>query len=208
MKKSLLFAFAAASFVFAQAATPSLFFKNAKGELEALTQGQTITVGYEESAQDIYQWEAGLYIQADPEMDITCRFKSDASSNGAMMQCCGFDGLCMVGGVDWTEKNGVVSSEDPETLDIHVEYMDLMGTGAPTFETTSTVEVYYDAYPNESLTVYLHTVAQEAAGISTVAIDANAPAAYYNLQGVEVANPTHGNIYVVRQGSKTAKVVY
>ncbi|MDE7375432.1 MAG: hypothetical protein K2N16_01140 [Muribaculaceae bacterium] len=40
------------------------------------------------------------------------------------------------------------------------------------------------------------------------AIDSeNAPAEYYNLQGVKVANPTPGQLYIVKQGSKVSKVI-
>jgi hypothetical protein len=45
-------------------------------------------------------------------------------------------------------------------------------------------------------------------GISTAIADDNAPVRYYNLQGIEVAAPEKGNIYIVRQGAKAKKVVY
>jgi uncharacterized repeat protein (TIGR02543 family) len=45
-------------------------------------------------------------------------------------------------------------------------------------------------------------------GISAVIADDNAPARYYNLQGIEVSAPVKGNIYIVRQGAKAGKVVY
>ncbi|MCC8114692.1 MAG: hypothetical protein LIP03_12040 [Bacteroidales bacterium] len=43
-------------------------------------------------------------------------------------------------------------------------------------------------------------------GISSVAAD-NAAATYYNLQGVEVANPVAGRVYIMRQGNKVSKVI-
>ena len=46
-----------------------------------------------------------------------------------------------------------------------------------------------------------------SAGIEAVEVDNNnAPAVYYNLQGVEVANPENG-IYVVRRGNKVTKEI-
>jgi hypothetical protein len=42
--------------------------------------------------------------------------------------------------------------------------------------------------------------------IENVAVDANAPVEFYNLQGVRVANPTNG-IYVKRQGNTATKVL-
>ena len=45
-------------------------------------------------------------------------------------------------------------------------------------------------------------------GIENIeADDNNAPAVYYNLQGVEVANPENGGIYIKKQGNKATKVV-
>lgn len=37
--------------------------------------------------------------------------------------------------------------------------------------------------------------------------DKNAPVEYYNLQGVRVANPAAGNLYIVRQGNNVSKVI-
>lgn len=45
-----------------------------------------------------------------------------------------------------------------------------------------------------------------AADVTDVEIDENAPAEYYNLQGVRVANPTTG-LYIRRQGNSVSKVV-
>lgn len=42
--------------------------------------------------------------------------------------------------------------------------------------------------------------------IETVGVDTNAPAEYYNMQGVKVENPL-GGIFIKRQGSKAVKVV-
>lgn len=43
-------------------------------------------------------------------------------------------------------------------------------------------------------------------GIDDVEADEDAEAEYYNLQGIRIANPTHG-IYIMRRGSTIAKVV-
>ena len=45
----------------------------------------------------------------------------------------------------------------------------------------------------------------DGAGIVNVAVDADAPVEYYNLQGVRVAAPENG-VYIMRQGSKASKV--
>ena len=42
-------------------------------------------------------------------------------------------------------------------------------------------------------------------GISDVEIDGDQPAEYFNLQGMRVAQPAAGQIYIVRRGDKTTK---
>ncbi len=49
-------------------------------------------------------------------------------------------------------------------------------------------------------------ISLEMTGVEGVAVDANAPVEYYNLQGVKVANPENG-IFVKKQGSRITKVV-
>lgn len=48
-------------------------------------------------------------------------------------------------------------------------------------------------------------LAEGTSGIEGVTVE-NAPAVYYNLQGVKVAEPTTG-LYIMRQGDKTTKVI-
>lgn len=48
----------------------------------------------------------------------------------------------------------------------------------------------------------------KTAGIADAIVDAEGPTTYYNLQGMPVANPTHGQIYIIRQGSHSEKVIY
>lgn len=50
-------------------------------------------------------------------------------------------------------------------------------------------------------------VADLSNGVSDVLIDSEAPAVYYNLQGIRVDNPANG-IYIKRQGNKTSKVQF
>ena len=37
--------------------------------------------------------------------------------------------------------------------------------------------------------------------------NSNAPVEYYNLQGIRVANPTDGQLYIVRQGNESKKII-
>lgn len=54
------------------------------------------------------------------------------------------------------------------------------------------------------------TLDKPLAGAEGIMIDSSnveGAAEYFNLQGVRVANPSEGNLYIVRQGGKTTKVV-
>lgn len=51
-----------------------------------------------------------------------------------------------------------------------------------------------------------YILVSESTGVENVEVEANAPAVYYNLQGVEVANPENG-LYIVKQGNKVSKVL-
>lgn len=45
------------------------------------------------------------------------------------------------------------------------------------------------------------------AGVEDVAVDTDAPAEIFTIQGVRVADMTDGGIYIVRQGGKVSKIV-
>lgn len=68
--------------------------------------------------------------------------------------------------------------------------------------------------PNEAsneknmLVYFFPTIVEhgEETGISNINVDANAPAVYFNLQGVEVANPANG-LYIKVQGNTVSKVL-
>lgn len=55
--------------------------------------------------------------------------------------------------------------------------------------------------------IYLPAGEEPGTGIATVGNE-NAPAVYYNLQGVKVAHPENGKIYIVKKGSKVSKVAF
>ena len=53
------------------------------------------------------------------------------------------------------------------------------------------------------------TVNGRATGVEDIAVDGveDGEAVYYNMQGVRVANPAAGSLYIRVQGSKAAKVL-
>lgn len=79
------------------------------------------------------------------------------------------------------------------------------GTPAATLQSTATAWSAYHSQLGTNGMPILAWQDPDAAGITDiVADDENAPAVYYNLQGIQVANPEHG-IYIVRRGNKVTK---
>lgn len=60
---------------------------------------------------------------------------------------------------------------------------------------------------NEKVQVYA-TQYVVTGGIDSVEADTNAPAEYYNIQGMKVENPRQGSMYIRLQGGKATKVVF
>lgn len=48
----------------------------------------------------------------------------------------------------------------------------------------------------------------KSSGIVTVTDNDDAPAEYYNLQGIRVTRPVSGNVYICRKGAVTSKVIF
>lgn len=79
------------------------------------------------------------------------------------------------------------------------------------YEGTILVNLHYGKAQANPVIVFPEIVehvapAYEDAGVESVVVDNNAPAVYYNLQGVKVANPANG-LFIVRQGNKASKVL-
>ena len=65
-----------------------------------------------------------------------------------------------------------------------------------------------DTYNDLQFTTAAEKNKDTTAGVEDVtADDSNAPARYYNLQGIEVAQPAAGQVYIVRQGKTVKKVL-
>lgn len=64
----------------------------------------------------------------------------------------------------------------------------------------------YQFYAGGKVAMYTFEVPGVATGIDSVNSEVEAPAEYYNLQGVKVANPAKG-LYIKKQGNKATKVI-
>lgn len=92
-----------------------------------------------------------------------------------------------------TDASGTVY--DVSTFTFPVESMALLASNAGTFYTAATQES----------TIVLKT-ARDSSGVANLTTDAGAPAEYYNLQGIRIANPENGQLVIKREGGKSSVV--
>ncbi len=78
---------------------------------------------------------------------------------------------------------------------------------AARYVTINTTKAYEPAWGIKLKEVNIQGVKAGTSGIEDIAAEADAPVEYFNLQGVRVANPEAGAIYIMRQGSKVTKVI-
>ena len=82
-----------------------------------------------------------------------------------------------------------------------------VGVDNLTPDTEYNVAVSYGLKGAEAKSSSLGTIKTLTTGIEDIAIDDAASAEYFNLQGVRVAQPEAGQIYIVRRGGKATKVL-
>lgn len=108
--------------------------------------------------------------------------------------------LSSVQSTDWTTVNANRLAPTAGEVAFNIDQAVEFGKGEAAFkvkaEGTYYVNVDYDA-----MTV---AVSNYPTGVEGIEADENTPAVYYNLQGVEVANPQNG-LYIVKQGNKVSK---
>lgn len=63
------------------------------------------------------------------------------------------------------------------------------------------------SWKNSVMTGYIAFPGADPSGVEGIVDSENAPKVYYNLQGIRVANPENGKVYIVRQGNKSDKVL-
>ncbi|MDE6497066.1 MAG: hypothetical protein K2L21_00195 [Muribaculaceae bacterium] len=130
------------------------------------------------------------------------------------------------GSVDQTDRNfyignmaGTLVANDYWTKDEIKQYapqrIDTMSAGVITinntlygFNASSDFGYVWTDYEDQPLTypakIFMPGV---DAGVSDVAADADFSEEYYNLQGIRVANPEPGNVYIRHRGTHTEKVI-
>lgn len=112
---------------------------------------------------------------------------------------------------------GFGGSVDSETLELIYNFMEENGQPFATLEDdVITIPISVFDVSAACTSAYSWNGAQyktskitlpEGTGIATVTVDNNAPVEYYNLQGIKVANPAHGNVYIRCQNGVATKVI-
>ena len=139
-------------------------------------------------------WDPATAVELTKEGNI---FYGEVTFTGAGD---GYSYFAVSGGKgDWTSVNAArfapVAGEVAFNLDEKVEF----DRGEAAFKVVAE-GTYFINVDFDSMTVW---VSSEAAGVEDIEIETATPV-YYNLQGVEVANPQNG-LFIVKQGNKVSK---
>ena len=141
-------------------------------------------------------WDPATAVELTKEGNI---FYGEVTFTGAGD---GYSYFAVSGGkCDWTSVNAArfapVAGEVAFNLDEKVEF----DRGEAAFKVVAE-GTYFINVDFDSMTVW---VSSEAAGVEAIEVETATPV-YYNLQGVEVANPQNG-LFIVKQGNKVSKQI-
>lgn len=147
----------------------------------------------------IGEWDPAKGVELTKNGNI---FEGDVAMTGGYFSF--IDGLAATSG-DWVnagQRYGATSNNYGTHLNTAVRFM----RGENAFNILD-----YSEYPQnvhfvvdfDAMTVTIST----ATGVEDVAVDAAVPAEYYNLQGIRVAQPEAGKLYIVKKGDKVSKML-
>ncbi|MCM1520182.1 MAG: hypothetical protein NC098_05295 [Lachnoclostridium sp.] len=113
----------------------------------------------------------------------------------------------------WEITAAAETENAPARVPAESEFTLLTDDTKPVFAATKEGEThllhYYSENPENGFRSPVTTLAvvhDGTTGLENIAVDAAAPAEYFNLQGIRVNNPAAGQILIRRQGSKVEKV--
>ncbi len=95
---------------------------------------------------------------------------------------------------------------DPTTKTIYI-YNCIFGTESDKTGTYTWIDGNQQPVVMESVIKLPSNWDDSGAGVEGITVDENAPVKYFNLQGVEVANPEAGQLVIKKQGSKAEKMI-
>lgn len=226
MKKLLLIAAIAAASMSANAASFSDYFDITFGG-QPVSDGQTITVriycdpivqsnpeyGNDPTWDYTYQSKAEIIVSnksnvahdfvavlARTEPAISKEFPSIGSPLGWGQICAGVNCYTIKDDVCTTPTESIKPNETYE-LDIHQnDFKDL---------TPATFSLKMSTPSADECVIYFKFTHEQDITMAVDGIEADSSSEeYFNLQGVKVANPEKGNIYIVRKGSKVSKRLF
>lgn len=157
--------------------------------------GSAISVGYEEVIPGIlYKWDSGLSILSDKTQKVNVTIASDDNT----FQLCEESGACWAGHatVEYS-----VTANTPLALDAHRQLQSMTGVTP----CSGTITVASIDNPSETSTITINYVDQTAAGVESVAADANAAIRFdgHNALVYNVASPVTVHVYSIL-GNKVA----
>ncbi len=139
--------------------------------------------------------------KSDADLDITVEMKNTGTINLQMCwptQC----QMCQPG--KSVTASGELSADKDTNLTIDSAWMDY--EEGKTYAGSCEITAYPSSNPSQAITFTLNMEYPSTNAVEGIETDANAPAVYYNLQGVRVENPSQG-IYIVKRGNKVTKQV-
>ncbi len=208
MKKNLLLGAFLAFAGIASAQTLSITVDGQAVENGGTFTSNAVHIDEGEPGDDYYfsiQLAPKVEISASSDVNATVEFTPTKVEVGAGLQMC-WPRNCQMAKVGQT----ISSSNDLVAGAAQNLMIDSFWTDAEK-DKKYTCEATVKAYvTNNSSDSFEFTLVMEYDGtkgaVEGIEADNNAPAVYYNLQGVQVENPTQG-IYIVKRGSKTYKQV-
>ena len=108
--------------------------------------------------------------------------------------------LSSVQSADWNIVNANRLAPVAGEVAFNVEDKVEFGKGEAAFKTSALGEFFINV-DYDAMTVQ---VSSQSVGVESIEVDENVTPVYYNLQGVEVANPQNG-LYIVKRGNKVTK---
>lgn len=137
---------------------------------------------------------------ATDEVKAAWQFKQVGESNVYTLDCTIGMGMAFkIADADWDKYNYSYGDQVFDSSDDMWNYNNTVNTVMGE-DFTGTVTLTLGAVNTDPAQVKF----ESKTGVGEIAVE-NAPAEYFNLQGVRVANPENGGLYIVRQGGKVSK---
>lgn len=196
MKK--IFTTIAAALLLTSAANAAITVKVADKDIE---NGSTLTV-----AADGFKYEYGVWESATNfKVNVDGNARIDCTSTSSNLTICDEEGQChMFNGEGTDLKFGADFPMGTKGYDLHATVDPVNGEELPDFKATFTATITSGSNQFK-FTIQFDT---KSTALDEISVDNSAEAVYYNLQGVRVANPEVGNLYIRVADKKAAKVIF